>query len=84
MTRLSPYVETTMFDEFLRQGATSKLLSRDEERQLCERFAACGRDGERARNELVNRHLRLAMMFARKYAFTGIPYEDLVQEGNIG
>ncbi len=77
-------VETSMFDEFIRQGAQSKLLTREEERLLCERIKAGGRDGDRARDELINRHLRLAMSCARKFAYTGLPYEDLVQEGNIG
>lgn len=85
MTRFSnPAVETSMLDEFIRQGAHSKLLTREEEGALCARMQAGGRDGDRARDELINRHLRLAMSCARKFAYTGIPHEDLVQEGNIG
>lgn len=85
MTRFStPAVETSMFDEFIRQGAHSKLLTREEERLLCERMKAGGRDGDRARDELINRHLRLSMSCARKFSYTGLPYEELVQEGNIG
>ncbi len=85
MTRFStPAVETSMFDEFIRQGAHSKLLTRQEERLLCDRIKAGGRDGDRARDELINRHLRLSMSCARKFAYTGLPYEELVQEGNIG
>jgi RNA polymerase primary sigma factor len=85
MTRFSnAAVETSMLDEFIRQGANSKLLTREEEGQLFVRIKAGGRDGERARDELINRHLRLAMSCARKFSYTGIPHEDLVQEGNIG
>jgi|AGTN01.2.fsa_nt_gi RNA polymerase sigma factor, sigma-70 family len=73
-----------MVDEFLRMGAKSKLLTREEERQLCLRMQAGGKDGDRARDELINRHLRLALSCARKFSYTGVPYEDLVQEGNIG
>jgi len=73
-----------MFDEFIRQGAHSKLLTREEERLLCERMKVGGRDGDRARDELINRHLRLSMSCARKFSYTGLPYEELVQEGNIG
>lgn len=76
--------ETSMVDEFLRRGAASKLLTREEERQLFLRMKAGGRDGDRARDELINRHLRMALSCARKFAYTGVPYEDLVQEGNIG
>ena len=60
------------------------MLTREEERQLCLRMKAGGRDGDLARDELINRHLRLAMSCARKFAYTGLPYEELVQEGNIG
>jgi len=85
MTRFStPAVESSMFDEFIRQGAHSKLLTREEERLLCERMKVGGRDGDRARDELINRHLRLSMSCARKFSYTGLPYEELVQEGNIG
>lgn len=86
MTRFSnaPTVETSMLDEFIKQAAANPLLSRDDERQLCERMKAGGRDGEKARDELINRHLRLAVYGARKFAGTGLPHEELVQEGNIG
>lgn len=79
-----PAVETSMVDEFMRQGAQSKLLSREQEVALFQRMKAGGRDGEKAREELISRHLRLAMTCARKLAYTGVPYEELVQEGNIG
>ena len=85
MTRFStPAVETSMLDEFIRQGANSKLLSREEERLLCERMKAGGRDGDRARDELINRHLRLSMSCARKFSYAKLSQEDLIQEGNIG
>lgn len=85
MTRFStPAVETSMFDEFIRQGAKSKLLTREEERVLCERMKAGGRDGDRARDELINRHLRLSMSCARKFSYAKLSQEDLIQEGNIG
>lgn len=85
MTRFAnPAAETSILDEFVRQGARSKLLTREEETLLCQRMKSGGRDGEKARDELINRHLRLAMNCARKFSYTGLPYEDLVQEGNIG
>lgn len=39
---------------------------------------------EKARNDLVNANLRLVMSIAGKYRNSGMPLEDLVQEGNIG
>lgn len=74
----------SMYEEFLKQASSTKMLSREEERQLFERMAAGGRDGDKARDVIITSHLRMAMSGARKFAYTGVPYEDLVQEGNIG
>lgn len=74
----------SMYEEFLKQASATKMLSREEERQLFERMAAGGRDGDKARDVVITAHLRMAMSGARKFAYTGVPYEDLVQEGNIG
>jgi RNA polymerase primary sigma factor len=42
-----------------------------------------GDDGE-ARRRLVEMNLGLAVSVARKYREQGLPFEDLIQEGNIG
>jgi RNA polymerase sigma factor (sigma-70 family) len=46
------------------------------------------RDRERhaahAKAELVESHLRLVVHFAKRYRNLGLPFDDLVQEGNIG
>jgi RNA polymerase primary sigma factor len=41
-------------------------------------------DYEAARDQLAQANLRLVIMMARKYGFSGLPLEDLIQEGNIG
>lgn len=37
-----------------------------------------------ARNKLINSNLRLVISIAKRYANKGVPFLDLVQEGNIG
>ena len=41
-------------------------------------------DGERARQRLIECNLRLVVSVARRYLGRGVPFLDLVQEGNIG
>ena len=57
------------------------LLSHEEELELGRRARAG--DSE-ARRRLVEKNLRLAVSVARKYHGQGLPFEDLIQEGNIG
>ena len=39
---------------------------------------------ERARRRLIEKNLRLAVSVAKRYRGMGLPFEDLIQEGNIG
>ena len=58
-----------------------KLLSRNEEMSLA-RGAQAG--DRRARHRLIEKNLRLVVSIAKKYRGQGLPFEDLIQEGNIG
>jgi RNA polymerase sigma factor (sigma-70 family) len=42
------------------------------------------RAGEEARTRMINSNLRLVVSIARRYRATGVPFLDLIQEGNLG
>src|ERR687898_3164314 len=63
------------------QIARGRLLTHDEEIDLGRRT----REGdETARSKLIERNLRLVIPVAKKYRRMGLPFGDLIQEGNVG
>jgi RNA polymerase primary sigma factor len=57
------------------------LLTHEEEIDLSKR----AKQGDaRARQRLIEKNLRLVVSVAKKYRGYGLPFEDLIQEGNIG
>ena len=56
-------------------------LTRDGEIALSRRVR---RGDERARKEFIERNLKLVVGIAKRYRGTGLPFEDLIQEGNLG
>jgi RNA polymerase primary sigma factor len=66
---------------YLDRIGKGKLLTPREERELSRRARA---GEERARQRLIEKNLRLVVSVAKKYRGYGLPFEDLIQEGNIG
>jgi RNA polymerase primary sigma factor len=63
------------------QIGRGRLLTHEEEIDLGRR----AREGdESARSNLIERNLRLVIPIAKKYRGKGLPFGDLIQEGNIG
>jgi len=58
-----------------------RLLTHQEEIDLSKRAKA---GDERARKKLIEKNLKLVVSVAKKYRGMGLPFEDLIQEGNIG
>src|SRR6185437_3626012 len=69
-------------DAYLDRVSRIPVLTREEERDLAERFRF--HDDLDAARKLVLSHLRFVVHIARGYSGYGLPVGDLIQEGNVG
>jgi RNA polymerase primary sigma factor len=66
-------------------GATAAPAGRDQATvQLGRDLRWIVRDGERAKSHLLEANLRLVVSLAKRYTGRGMPFLDLIQEGNLG
>ena len=77
-----PLPSVGSLDNYIQAVNRIPLLSQEEEVALATRFQE-QQDLEAARS-LVLSHLRLVVSIARGYRGYGLPYSDLIQEGNVG
>jgi len=66
---------------YLGRLGKSRLLTSEEELDLGRRTRA---GDAQARALLIERNLRLVVSVAKRYRGMGLPFEDLIQEGNLG
>ena len=67
--------------KYLAHIGQGELLTHEEEIDLSKR----AKQGDtRARKRLIEKNLRLVVSVAKRYRGYGLPFEDLIQEGNIG
>ncbi len=67
--------------KYLRRIGQGNLLTHQEEIDLSNAAKA---GDKKARRRLIEKNLRLVVSVAKKYRGYGLPFEDLIQEGNIG
>lgn len=77
--------EEALFEKIERgRAATSELEDENidpERKSLLELWVA---EGNRAGHEVIEKNQRLVMSIARRYTGQGVPFLDLVQQGNLG
>ncbi|MGN1306293.1 MAG: RNA polymerase sigma factor RpoD [Faecousia sp.] len=66
---------------YLKEIGKIPLLTSEEETEVAKRLAE---GDEAAHNTMVEANLRLVVSIARRYVGRGLPFLDLIQEGNLG
>lgn len=77
--------DDTYYDDaikiYLRDIQKTKLLTADDERELANRITA---GDKAARDRMIESNLRLVVKIAKRYINRGLPFLDLIEEGNLG
>jgi RNA polymerase primary sigma factor len=80
-----PLTELEHFDDaikiYLRDIQRTPLLTAESERELALKIEQGDKD---ARNKMIESNLRLVVKIAKRYNNRGLPFLDLIEEGNLG
>jgi RNA polymerase primary sigma factor len=77
-------LDKTPMKIYLQQIEKIPLLTPDQEISLAKDVARGRETGKHAREKMIRSNLRLVISIAKRYANLGLPFSDLVEEGNIG
>ncbi len=75
---------TDTLHAYLRAIAKLPRVTPDEERALARRIQESGGADEEAVQRLVEANLRFVVSYAKRYRTFGVPFLDLIHEGNLG
>jgi RNA polymerase primary sigma factor len=80
-----PIAELERFDDaikiYLRDIQRTPLLTPEGEKELARKIE---KGDEAARNKMIESNLRLVVKIAKRYINRGLPFLDLIEEGNLG
>ncbi|MSN27181.1 MAG: sigma-70 family RNA polymerase sigma factor [Geobacter sp.] len=80
-----PVVELERYDDaikiYLRDIQRTPLLNAESERELALRIE---KGDKAARDKMIESNLRLVVKIAKRYVNRGLPFLDLIEEGNLG
>jgi RNA polymerase sigma factor (sigma-70 family) len=77
----APAAERDGLDIYFRDIRRFPLLTRAQEVELAQQIEA---GSERARQRMIEANLRLVVSIAKRYRHRGLPFLDLIEEGNLG
>ena len=77
-------LDKTAMRIYLQQIEKIPLLTPDEEVSLAKKIDAEDSHTREAREKMIRSNLRLVISIAKRYINIGLPFSDLVEEGNIG
>ena len=80
----SPAPVVDDLQSYINRLTRCRLLTHTEEVRLARKITIGGVEGSFAKSKLVEANMRLVVSIAKAYRSSGIPFEDLIQEGAIG